>query len=51
VVTRRWYTQQDYDQAAEAFDNPDWAAIVLHSYRHRWGYAPGDPFYAAVTPD
>ncbi len=42
-----WYTQQDYDQAAEAFDNPDWAAIVLHSYRHRWAYAPGDPFYAA----
>ncbi|MFK4443560.1 pimeloyl-ACP methyl ester carboxylesterase [Caballeronia udeis] len=42
-----WYTEQDYDQAATAFDNPDWASVVLHSYRHRWGFAPGDPAYAA----
>src|SRR5258707_3362361 len=38
-----WYTESDYNEAAAAFDNPDWASVVLHSYRHRWGFAPGDP--------
>jgi pimeloyl-ACP methyl ester carboxylesterase len=33
------------DRAAEAFDNPDWVEVVLHSYRHRLGAAPGDPRY------
>jgi pimeloyl-ACP methyl ester carboxylesterase len=42
-----WYTEKAYEEAANAFDNPDWASIVLHSYRHRWGFAPGDPFYEA----
>jgi pimeloyl-ACP methyl ester carboxylesterase len=42
-----WYTEQDFDQAAAAFDNPDWARIVLHSYRNRWGFSPRDPAYAA----
>jgi pimeloyl-ACP methyl ester carboxylesterase len=42
-----WYTQADYDEAAASFDNPDWASVVLHSYRHRWGFAPGDPAYDA----
>jgi pimeloyl-ACP methyl ester carboxylesterase len=42
-----WYTEQAYEEAAKAFDNPDWASIVLHSYRHRWGFAPGDPSYDA----
>ena len=42
-----WYTEREYDKAAEAFDNQDWAAIVVHSYRHRWGFEPGDPSYAA----
>ncbi len=31
------------DRAAAAFDNPDWVEVVLHSYRHRLGAAPGDP--------
>lgn len=42
-----WYREQDYEQAAAAFDNPDWASVVLHSYRHRWGFTSGDPTYAA----
>lgn len=25
-----------------AFDNPDWVEVVIHSYRHRLGLAPGD---------
>ncbi|MDH2050566.1 alpha/beta fold hydrolase [Achromobacter marplatensis] len=44
-----WYTPDDFDQAARAFDNPDWADVVLHSYRHRWGYAEGDAAYRADT--
>ena len=38
-----WYTQEEFDATADAFENSDWADITLHSYRHRWGHAPGDP--------
>lgn len=41
-----WYAQADFDEAARAFQGEDWAEIVLHSYRHRWGFAEGDPAYA-----
>jgi pimeloyl-ACP methyl ester carboxylesterase len=41
-----WYAEPDFDTAAAAFDTPDWAAVVLHSYRHRWGFVAGDPAYA-----
>jgi len=41
-----WYAEHDYEEAAAAFDNPDWASVVLHSYRHRWGFSPGDDRYA-----
>lgn len=41
-----WYAEADFAQASEAFYNPDWAAVVLHSYRHRWGFVEGDPAYA-----
>ena len=33
------------DRAAVAFDNPDDVVVVLHSYRHRLGYAPSSPPY------
>ena len=42
-----WFDQAEFDATAAAFDNPDWIDITLHSYRHRWGHAEGDPFYAA----
>ncbi|WP_433454584.1 alpha/beta fold hydrolase [Streptomyces sp. CA-142005] len=35
----------DFDRAATAWDNPDWAEISAHAYLHRWGEAPGDPAY------
>ncbi len=35
-------------RAAAAFDNPDYVEVVLHSYRHRLGYAPGSPPYDQV---
>jgi pimeloyl-ACP methyl ester carboxylesterase len=31
-----------YEQTAAAFDNPDFVEIVIHSYRHRHGNAPGE---------
>lgn len=40
-----WYDPADFDEAACAFQGEDWADIVLHSYRHRWGFAEGDPTY------
>src|SRR5580704_14715933 len=32
-----------YERTAKSFDNPDYVDVVIHSYRHRFGYAPGDP--------
>lgn len=32
-----------FDRSAGSFDNPDFVDVVVHSYRHRYGYAPGDP--------
>jgi pimeloyl-ACP methyl ester carboxylesterase len=32
-----------YERTAAAFDNPDFVPVVIHSYRHRFGLAPGDP--------
>ena len=32
-----------FDRTAAAFDNPDWVAVVIHSYRHRFGLVAGDP--------
>jgi pimeloyl-ACP methyl ester carboxylesterase len=37
-----------YEKTAASFDNPDFVAVVIHSYRHRYGNAPGDPRYAEV---
>jgi pimeloyl-ACP methyl ester carboxylesterase len=36
---------EEFAVTAESFDNPDWAEVVLSSYRHRWGLAGGDPRY------
>ncbi|MBM3225219.1 MAG: alpha/beta hydrolase [Candidatus Tectomicrobia bacterium] len=37
-----------YAQTAPAFDNLDFVPIVIHSYRHRHGNAPGDPRFDTV---
>jgi pimeloyl-ACP methyl ester carboxylesterase len=34
-----------YARTAQSFDNPDFVDVVIQSYRHRFGYAPGDPAY------
>ncbi len=32
-----------YEQSAVSFENPDFVAVTIHSYRHRYGFAAGDP--------
>jgi len=32
-----------YERTALSFDNPDFVEVVIQSYRHRYGLAPGDP--------
>ncbi|MBK3509829.1 alpha/beta fold hydrolase [Pseudomonas sp. MF6747] len=37
-----------YGRTAPSFDNPDFVDVVIHSYRHRFMYAPGDPALEAI---
>jgi pimeloyl-ACP methyl ester carboxylesterase len=37
------FDEATFQRTAVSFDNPDFVEIVIHSYRHRFGYAPGDP--------
>ena len=32
-----------FARSAASFDNPDFVAVTIHSYRHRYGNAAGDP--------
>ena len=36
------FDQATFDRTAASFDNPDFVAVMIHSYRHRHGNAPGD---------
>jgi pimeloyl-ACP methyl ester carboxylesterase len=43
----KWaFDDATFDRSAAAYDNPDYVDIVVHSYRHRFGLAQGDPQYA-----
>jgi pimeloyl-ACP methyl ester carboxylesterase len=42
------FTDETYNKTAPSFDNPDFVDIVIHSYRHRLGNAPGEPRFDAV---
>lgn len=53
ILWRQWSPNWAFDDAtfertAAAFDNPDYVDVVIHSYRHRFGLADGDPHYADV---
>jgi pimeloyl-ACP methyl ester carboxylesterase len=37
-----------FDRTAPSFDNPDFVPVVIHSYRHRHGNAPGDPRFDEI---
>lgn len=36
------FADATFDKTAPSFDNPDYVDVVIQSYRHRYGYAPGD---------
>ncbi len=40
-----WYTAGELSDAAKSWTGDDFTAVVLHSYRSRWGHAPLDPKY------
>ena len=42
------FDEATLDRHASAFDNPDYVDVVIHSYRHRLGLAPGFPLYEDV---
>jgi len=51
ILWSQWSPNWDFDDAtfdrtAVAHDNPDYVDVVIHSYRHRFGLAAGDPYYA-----
>jgi pimeloyl-ACP methyl ester carboxylesterase len=37
-----------YEKTAASFENPDFVEVVIQSYRHRHGAAPGDPILEAI---
>jgi len=53
ILWEEWSPDWDFDdatfeRAAAAHDNPDFVDVVIHSYRHRFGLADGDPHYAEL---
>jgi pimeloyl-ACP methyl ester carboxylesterase len=51
ILWQQWSPNWQFDDAcfertAAAHDNPDYVDVVIHSYRHRFGLAEGDPQYA-----
>jgi pimeloyl-ACP methyl ester carboxylesterase len=53
LLWRLWSPNWNFDDAtfeasARSFDNPEFVDVVIHSYRVRYGYVPGDPALAAI---
>jgi len=53
LLWRLWSPHWPFDDAtfersAASFDNPDFVAVTIHSYRHRYGNAAGDPKLDAI---
>jgi pimeloyl-ACP methyl ester carboxylesterase len=53
ILWTQWSPNWPFDDAcfertAIAHDNPDYVDVVIHSYRHRFGLADGDPQYAEI---
>lgn len=42
------FDEATYALTAASFENPDFAPVVIHSYRHRHRNAEGDPAFAAI---
>lgn len=53
LLWREWsptwsFDDATFDRTAPSFDNPDFVDVVIHSYRHRHGNAPGERRFDAV---
>ena len=53
LLWEQWSPNWPFDEACLertviAHDNPDYVDVVIHSYRHRFGLAEGDPRYADI---
>lgn len=53
LLWRLWSPNWQFDDttfetSAVSFDNPDFVAVTIQSYRHRYGNAPGDPAYDEI---
>jgi pimeloyl-ACP methyl ester carboxylesterase len=49
LASTKWhFDDATFDRTAQAFANPDHAAIVIHNYRWRLGLADGEPQYDAL---
>ncbi|WP_348789295.1 alpha/beta hydrolase [Leifsonia sp. NPDC080035] len=53
VIWRRnspnWsFTDDELDRVARSFENPDYVDVVIHSYRHRMGFADGAEQFAEL---
>ena len=53
LLWEQWSLNWPFDEACLertviAHDNPDYVDVVIHSYRHRFGLAEGDPRYADI---
>jgi pimeloyl-ACP methyl ester carboxylesterase len=51
ILWKQWspnwhFDDSCFERSAVAHDNPDYVDVVIHSYRHRYGLAEGDPRYA-----
>lgn len=42
------FDDETYEASAVSFNNPDFVDVVVHSYRHRYGLAKGDPKFEAI---
>jgi len=53
LLWRNWsptwnFSDETFEASAVSFNNPDFADVVVHSYRHRYGLAKGDPKYESL---
>jgi pimeloyl-ACP methyl ester carboxylesterase len=45
------FSDEEYNRTAPSFDNPDFVEVVIHSYRHRNGNAPGEERFQQMERD
>lgn len=53
LLWRNWsptwkFDDDTFEASAASFHNPDFVDVVVHSYRHRYGLAAGDPKFETI---